>query len=277
MPKMKTLAKIAIAAGGAALAAAGAAVFLTAPGRSAKNVKQQFAGVNFAHRGLHSPDKSVPENSLSAFRLAAEAGYGVELDVHLTKDGKVVVFHDDTLQRICGAEGNLRDFTLDELRQLRLCDTQETIPTLEEVFEALGGVPVVLEVKRGKGRDELCQKVLSAIDHYRGPVCVESFDPFIVRWFRKNAPDIFRGQLSCSSKKLSLAADKFSAFMLGNLLTNFIARPHFVAWGMDKKPLGLLLCEALGGMKVAWTARKLSDWKDNEAVIFEFCRPEPRF
>ena len=77
------------------------------PGRYGEAQKQLVYGVNHAHRGLHTKDKTVPENSLPAFRAAAEAGYGVELDIQLSRDGQVVVFHDDTLDRVCGVHGRV--------------------------------------------------------------------------------------------------------------------------------------------------------------------------
>ena len=91
-----------------AAAAAAAPLFLIAPGAATRRQKAPFYGLNFAHRGLHSRDKAVPENSLEAFRLAAEAGYGIELDVQLSKDGQVVVFHDNTLDRVCGVHGRVQ-------------------------------------------------------------------------------------------------------------------------------------------------------------------------
>ena len=103
---MEKTKKALLACGAAALAVP---TFLLAPGRATKGQKAPFRGRNFAHRGLHSRDKSVPENSLKAFELASAAGYGMELDVQLTRDGQVVVFHDDTLKRVCGVEGTVWD------------------------------------------------------------------------------------------------------------------------------------------------------------------------
>lgn len=156
------------------------------PGRYGEAQKQLVYGVNHAHRGLHTKDKTVPENSLPAFRAAAEAGYGVELDIQLSRDGQVVVFHDDTLDRVCGVHGRVDEFTFEELRGMRLCGTQETIPLLTEVFEVMGGrTPMIIELKTGRRNDELCEKGLALMRAYNGPYCIESFDPRIVRWFRK--------------------------------------------------------------------------------------------
>ena len=136
----KTACKIAAPAA----ACAGAFAFLVAPGRATRAQKAPFLCRNYAHRGLHTEDGSVPENSLPAFRAAAEAGYAVEMDVHLTADDRLVVFHDDTLERMCGVQGVIDDFTLAELRALRLGETECVIPTFAEALEALGGrVPLL--------------------------------------------------------------------------------------------------------------------------------------
>ena len=180
----------------------------------------------------------MPENSLPAFRAAAEAGYAVEMDVHLTADDQLVVFHDDTLERMCGVPGVIDDFTLAELRALRLGDTDCVIPTFAEALEALGGrVPLLLEVKRGHNNRRLCALTLAALRTYGGPYCVESFDPTIVAWFRRNAPDILRGQLSQPPKDYGKALNKPAAAIVGNVLTNVIARPQFIAYKIGPKPL----------------------------------------
>ena len=138
------------------------------PGRYGEAQKQLVYGVNHAHRGLHTKDKTVPENSLPAFRAAAEAGYGVELDIQLSRDGQVVVFHDDTLDRVCGVHGRVDEFTFEELRGMRLCGTQETIPLLTEVFEVMGGrTPMIIELKTGRRNDELCEKGLALMRDYQ--------------------------------------------------------------------------------------------------------------
>ena len=123
-------AKAGLIAAGALAAAAGITAFLVAPGKRDAGQRAPFMGRNFAHRGLHRIDKSVPENSIPAFEHAARIGYGIELDVHITADGELVVFHDDELKRVCGVEGRLEDFTLGQLRALRLCGTDKAIPTL---------------------------------------------------------------------------------------------------------------------------------------------------
>ena len=251
------------------------------PGRYGEAQKQLVYGVNHAHRGLHTKDKTVPENSLPAFRAAAEAGYGVELDIQLSRDGQVVVFHDDTLDRVCGVHGRVDEFTFEELRGMRLCGTQETIPMLTEVFEVMGGrTPMIIELKTGRRNDELCEKGLALMRAYNGPYCIESFDPRIVRWFRKNAKDVLRGQLSDAPASFR-DEPKPLAFALGCLFTNVLARPQFIAYGPGKKPWTARLAEAMGAIRVCWTVRPEDDINakeaENDAVIFEFYHPAPKY
>ena len=277
---MKRFWKYALPTAGAAAAALGIAAFFTAPGHAAAEKKAPFIGANIAHRGLHTRDRAVPENSLAAFRDAVERGYGVEFDVHITMDRELVVFHDDTLTRMCGADLRIDDVLRKDLDNYVLAGTEEKIPSLAEVLELIGGrTPIVLELKRGSQNRLLCEKVRAALLDYTGPVCVESFDPRIVAWWRKNAPEVLRGQLSCSMSGYDNEISKPLAFALSRLLTNFISRPHFVAYGVDggKKPLTVRLCEALGAMKVCWTSHDPSHEDHNDTVIFEFYRPRRKF
>ena len=102
--------------------------------------------VPVAHRGLH--DDEYPENSMPSFRAAIEHGFNIEIDVHLTRDGALVVFHDDTLKRVCGVDGKIKDFTLEELKKLRLCDTEYTIPTFDEFLQLVAGrTGILCEIK----------------------------------------------------------------------------------------------------------------------------------
>lgn len=256
--------------------------FLLRPGRYDAAQREMVLGVNHAHRGLHTQDKSVPENSLPAFRAAVQAGYGIELDIQLSKDGEVVVFHDDTLDRVCGVHGRVDAYTLEQLREMRLCGTEETIPLLTEVFEVIGGkVPLIIELKMGPRNDELCRKGLALMRAYSGPFCIESFDPRIVCWFRKNAPDILRGQLTDRPCNFKGQANPIAAFALGHLFTNVLARPQFIAHGPGKKTWSARLAESMGALRFCWTVRPGDDiaakQEENDAVIFEFYHPETKF
>ncbi len=151
-----------------------------------------------AHRGLFDNNNGIPENSLPAFERAAERGFAIETDVQMTQDGVLVVFHDDTLVRMTGAEGKICEKTFREIRKLRLLQTNCIIPTFEEFLKAAKGVNLVVEIKTHKNIGEVEQKTYDALKKYTGNYCIESFNPFIVRWFKKHAPEVVRGQLSCS-------------------------------------------------------------------------------
>ena len=154
-----------------------------------------YRGVNLAHRGLHG--EGAAENSMTAFRRAKEAGFGVELDVRLSKDGELVVFHDDTLARVAGVEGRVDELTLAELRECRLSGTDDTIPTLREVFDLIdGSIPILIEIKEKTGSSAVTRKLLAELKSYDGPYIVESFDPMAISAFRKGRREVPLGILS---------------------------------------------------------------------------------
>ena len=265
--------------------AAALAVFAVAPRKLSDDRDKPFKNRYFAHRGLYSRDGSVPENSLAAFSAAVNGGYGIELDVQLSKDNEIVVFHDDNLKRVCGVEGLVGDYTLEELKEFRLLDTDEKIPTFEEVLSVVDGrVPLIVEFKGGKRNRILCEKGLKVLRDYNKShggedkgseiFCVEGFDARIVFWFRRKAPDLYRGQLANALEEYD---DKFPwiiRFLSANCLFNFGARPHFIAYGLEgKKPWTVKLAELLGAKKVCWTSHDPEDKNGNDTVIFEFYNP----
>ncbi len=259
--------------------------FCVKPGRLSAAQAAPFYGVNHAHRGLYAQDQSVPENSLPAFAAAAEKGYGMELDIQLSLDGEVVVFHDDTLARMCGIGGRVDAFPLARLREMPLAGTAERMPLLTEVFDTVAGkAPIIIELKTGPRNEELCRKGLALMRAYQkqygGAFCVESFDARIVAWFRKNAPDILRGQLTDSPRALGSGRPVLD-FLAGNLLSNVIARPQFIAHGPGRKTALARFAEACGAMPVYWTAKPGDDAAALEeyydAVIFEHYAPKPKY
>ena len=275
---MKTHEKLLLEASLAGLAALGGLVFLVAPGRASKKDKKPFMYKNFAHRGLHKKDKTVPENSLAAFERASSYGYGMELDVQLSKDGQVVVFHDDTLNRVCGVDSRVDEKTYDELSKISLCGTTQTIPLFSEVLKTVRGRgPLIVELKNGKRNEELCEKTYALLEKYSGEYCIESFNPFIVRKKKKNAPEVIRGQLANPPKDYNGEVGPITAVILGNCLLNFLSRPQFIAYKITPKPFTVKLCEALGAMKVAWTSHDWVNEKFYDAVIFEFYKPKLKY
>lgn len=267
-----------IIAGGVAAALILLYIFLLAPGRIKDD--SLFRKTNYAHRGLHSEDKSVPENSLTAFSLAAEQGYGIELDIQLTADEKVVVFHDDSLKRVCGIDKDVNECTYEELCGYRLLGTNEKIPLFTEVLILVDGrVPIIVELKNSKSNTLLCTKAAGILDAYTGPFLIESFNPFIVGWFKKHRPCVTRGQLAAGFAGYA-PLPKYQGALLALMLLNFVARPHFAAFRHEDShgKLRLALYRLLGGKLVAWTVRDEGDMdycaKRFDAVIFENFRPK---
>lgn len=259
------------------------ALFLLQPGRARSAQVKPFAGHNYAHRGLHTSDQRVPENSLAAFAAAVQAGYGIELDVQLSKDGEIVVFHDDTLERVTGAAGRVDAYDWQELRQMKLFGTQERMPLFSELLEtAAGKTPLIVELKSGPRNRELCEKTLEMLRGYRGDYCVESFDPTMVAWFRKNAPDVLRGQLAEDYAGYRKGGSgPVGAFVLSRCLGNCIARPQFIAWGAAKKNGAVKFAEMFRPMKLFWTARPDMNVQalelEYDGVIFEYYTPSAEY
>jgi len=227
-----------------------------------------------AHRGLWSPG-GAPENSLGAFQAACAAGYGIELDVQLSADGEAMVFHDDKLARMTGAEGRLRDRSAAELSELRLGGADEPIPTLLETLALIGHRAMVhVELKTPYGEvGPLEQRVHEVIADHNGPLCVIGFNPYSHAWFADRYPGVLRGLDSYSYAKAPQMNDaqrrSFAA-----LEHVEIARPHFLALGLDMLPSPKAQALREKGMPViAWTVREPAQWeavKDGcDNLIFE--------
>ena len=186
---------------------------------------------DYAHRGLHGD--GIPENSLAAFEGACARGFGIELDVQLSRDGEVMVFHDYTLVRMTGVEKKLCELTAAELGALRLADTDEKIPTLREVLSLVDGrVPLLVELKGESGDVSLCPRVAEILADYRGPYCIESFNPLLLRAMRRAMPDVFYGQLYTNLWREKKGNKKRSVLdlLLSVMLFNFWAKPNFIAY-----------------------------------------------
>ncbi len=232
-----------------------------------------WKGLMIAHRGLH--DSSIPENSLPAFKAAAEQKYGVELDVQFTKDKQLIVFHDSTLTRMCGIDKRVRDCTYEELMQYTLLNTDEHIPRFEDVLKIIDGLPLVCELKdhNGLNNHRLCRATYELLSVRNGQYCIESFSPFLVRWFRIHHPEVIRGQLSCNMKKENMFL--LLRPIMSTLLINVISRPDFIAYRHnDINELGFLLCKRLfHPLTFGWTARGQKEqehaWRNFDSVIFE--------
>lgn len=202
-----------------------------------KKLLDRFKGTHFAHRGYHCIEKGVPENSIPAFENAIANGYGIELDVHLTKDQRLVVFHDDTLDRICGKDGTVEAHTATELSTCRLSGTKEKIPLFEDVLSLVDGkVPLLIELKIPGRSTAICRHVQEMLAHYKGDYMVQSFNTMGLIWYRLHAPKVLRGQLSSRLTKDDLKESFLLRFLVENLLLNFLGRPDFISYKLKDLP-----------------------------------------
>lgn len=220
---------------------------------------------HYAHRGLH--DDVLPENSMAAFKAAVEKGYGMEFDLQLTKDKKVVVHHDRSLKRVCGVDKSIGELTYDELREIKLGDSDEATPLFSDVLKMVGGrVPMVIEVKNYDKISEICSLMWEELKNYDGEYCIESFHPIIVRWFKKNHPEVVRGQLMTrfTGKEENGYPNAVLAWLATNLFTNCLTRPDFEAYDHRYRDnVSLKTAKKLYKMQeVNWTVRSMDNFKD---------------
>ena len=251
------------------------------PNASRRRQCQEYAAWRFAHRGLWSREEGIPENSVPAYREAIRNHYAIELDVHLTRDGRLAVFHDDTLSRMCGAPGSVESYSWEELQEMRLDGTDQKIPLLEDVLELVDGrVPLLIELKVPNSSLALCPVAARALDRYSGPYIIESFQPFALRWFRKNRPDVLVGQLA-SRYGRALKVNSLFKLLSSSLMVHVVSRPDFVAYNFRTADgLGIDLNQHLFRIPVfAWTVRSEEEYetcRENQfsTVIFEGFHPE---
>ena len=238
---------------------------------------EKLTGFRYAHRGLHGP--GAPENSLAAFRRAAERGYGAELDIRLTKDGRLAVIHDATLERMCGVPERVADWTAVELSALRLGDTEERVPFLEEVLPLFAGrAPLIVELKTDwRSAAELARRTVECLDRFSIDYCVESFDPRPLLWLRRRRPSVLRGQLSQDFHRHPSGQGLWNRLALTNLFYNAFTRPDFVAYrfGEQERP-AVRLCRRSGVRMAYWTLRSWADiiLAEQEGALAIFEEPD---
>lgn len=233
-------------------------LFLILPRLSGKADMRAFSGTMFAHRGYHNKERLIPENSMPAFRAALAHGYGIELDVHLTKDGHLAVFHDDTLERMCHVPGSVESYTYEELKQFHLLDTDERIPLFTDVLSYVDGrVPLLIELKFPTKSLAICPALRDALSDYSGPYLIQSFNTMGIRWFKLHAPEILRGQLSSNLVAGNAKEPFILRFFVQHLLTNFLGRPDFISYKLKDLPNpSVSICRQVFKIPVAvWTLR----------------------
>ena len=226
-----------------------------------------------AHRGLHNDE--LPENSLAAFENAINNKYAIELDLRITSDGHVVVFHDDNLGRMTGSSGYVNKTTLEEIKKLRLLNTAEKIPTFKEVLDLVSGrTPLLIEIKN-MNKVGIEKNVWNLLAKYDGEYAIQSFNPYTLEWFKNHAPHVKRGQLSSYFKNVDIGIIKKIA--LKKLWMNKISDPNFISYNIDDLP-NRWVKKFRDLPLLAWCVRTIEQkekaFKIADNIIFEDIDPE---
>lgn len=245
------------------------------PRLSRRRAWDAFPDVYYAHRGLHDNETDAPENSMAAFRKAVDAGFGIELDVQLSKDGFPVVFHDFILERVTGQPGKVCDYTYEELQRFPLFQSTERIPLLADVLRLVDGkVPLIVEIKVEWTDLSVCPAADALLQQYKGLYCVESFHPIVLFWYRRNRGNVLRGQLA----EEFLKTGEFKGplyFALQNLLLNWLTMPDFIAYNHKHADnLSRSLCHHFyHHMAAGWTIKSQEELEtaqeEFELIIFD--------
>lgn len=207
-------------------------------------------GAPIAHRGLH--DENAPENSLLAYEKAIEKGYSIEIDVRPIDDGMVVVFHDHTLTRMTDRDGYVCNLSRADLDEITLANSDQKIPTFKQVLDFVDGrVPILIEIKNEGAIGGLEKSVLEILSSYKGEYAVQSFNPYSLEYFKKNAPHILRGQLASWFRKEELSFIKRT--VLKRLWLNKVSSPHFISYRGSDLPNRYVTKTKLPVL--AWTIR----------------------
>lgn len=215
---------------------------------------ERLGAVPFAHRGLHGG--ALVENSGGAIAAAVAGGYGVELDVQLSRDGEAMVFHDYELDRLTAGLGPVAARTAAELQAIRLNVCDEAMPRLSQALALIGGrTPLLIEVKSpDRHVARLCAAVAGAVEHYEGPVGVMSFNPEVGGWFARHASHVPRGLVVTESGRRGLRG------RIERPLALWLARADFLAYDIRDLPSRFAARARRRGLPVyTWTVRSEAD------------------
>ena len=233
--------------------------------------------IPIAHRGLDNGD--VVENSMEAFQNAIDKGYAIELDVQFSKDKEIVVFHDDNLLRMTNDDRDVKDVDYEELKNLKLEGSDETIPTLKEVIELVDNqVPILVEIKDSEDAIKLAEKTYDIMEDYKGRYAIQSFNPFILEWFKNNASEVIRVQLSGTMTEGAENLKFYEKFVLKNLLLNFKSKPNAIAYELEGlNNLSVKLLKMRNYPIISWGIEDEADMKkayeSTDNIIFDNILP----
>ena len=216
----------------------------------------------FLHRGYFDNIK-IPENSLEAFILAKKLKYNIELDVRLTKDKKIIVFHDHNLKRMCGVNKIVEDCTYNELMNYYLLNTNYKIPLLEEVLECIKGKCILLvEIKVNKYNGILERELSKILDNYNGEFAIQSFNYLSINWFKRNKKNYIIGILSSDFKNGKI--NKLYKFISKRLLFDIILNVDFISYDIRALPNKYVLRKRKKKPIFGWTFRTELDLKEKK-------------
>lgn len=215
-----------------------------------------------AHRGFHDIGRGIVENTLAAAEAAVAKSFSIECDVLLSADGEVVVFHDDTLERLTTGSGRVDRKTMAELRALPMRGGGDHIPSLADLLDLVAGrVGLVIELKSDFPRhadDRLVERVAALLAPYDGPVVTKSFDPELVAAAHRIMPGIGHGIVADDATDLEYYGrfTRIERFVLRHLLHAPRTRPDFVSYCIGDLPApGPALLRRLGRPVITWTVR----------------------
>lgn len=257
------------------------AIFPGSKGIKKKESLKSLKGWDYAHRGLHDASAEIYENTVPAFERAVKNGYGAELDVQLTADKIPVVFHDFDLKRMCGVDKKVSELKYDEIIRYPIMSGDSVIPKFEEVLRIFEGrAPLIVEIKLSGNNMESCEYIDKVLSEHKVDHCIESFNPWVVRWYKVNKPGTVRGQLSSDFFRDKAKGQFWLKFVMKNLMTNFLTQPDFVAY--DHASAGVfafrIYRKLYKGFTVAWTIRTADEHekacRDFDVQIFESFTPE---
>ena len=228
-----------------------------------------------AHRGLHTD--TLPENSLGAFENAIKKGYPIETDVHQIADGTIIIFHDSSLQRMTGQDGYVKNLKKEDLENIRLKGKDQKIPTLDEFLNFVDGrVPILIEIKNTNKVGELESALYARLKEYKGEYAIQAFNPFVLEWFKNNAPEVLRGQLSGYFKGEQLSFLK-KLFLKRMTLNKKVSQPHFISYEASTLPNRFVRKYKTLPL-LAWTVRSQEEYlkviKFCDNIIFEGFEPK---
>ena len=236
------------------------------------NETNWLKNIKISHRGLH--DEVSPENSMSAFKKAMDKGFAIEVDVYLTTDNQIVIFHDYNLKRMCGVNKLITKMSYEEMKDCTLGDSDEKIPLLKDLLD-IATTPILIEFKSvDKKNMTIVEETLKLTDNFNGEFAMQSFNPCIILWLEKNRPEILRGQLSSFFTEEILPF--IQKYVLKRMLFNRKSRPDFISYderNLPNKYVNKYLKKHPDIVKVAWTVtsaeREAEVLKIADNVIFE--------